>query len=139
MAILFNKILKFVFGVSLFRNLLIFEENWINWSKMPPHVASAVEETGVLNECDAETVDGGLNKNIVELKHANARKIQLVWRNIILFIYVHFAAVYGAYLMFTSARLYTVIFGNLFLFSCFYMFIKILSIEMNSFIRSVGK
>lgn len=87
---------------------------------MPPHVASAVEETGVLNECDAETIDGGLNKNIVELKHANARKIQLVWRNIILFIYVHLAAVYGAYLMLTfQARLYTVIFGKLF---CIFFF-----------------
>lgn len=84
---------------------------------MPPHVGSP-ETTGVLDECDAETVDGGLNKNVVELKHANKRKIQLVWRNIILFAYVHLAAVYGAFLLFTSARLYTILFGNTFSF-CF--------------------
>lgn len=80
---------------------------------MPPHVGSP-EATGVLDECDAETVDGGLNKNVVELKHANKRKLQLVWRNIILFAYVHLAAVYGAYLLFTSARLYTILFGKTF-------------------------
>lgn len=80
--------------------------------EMPPNATSIVECTGVLNEADAETVDGGLNKNVVELKHANDRKIQLVWRNIILFAYVHLAAVYGLYLMLASARIYTGIFGK---------------------------
>lgn len=83
---------------------------------MPPNATSVVECTGVLNECDAETVDGGLDKNVVELKHANERKITLVWRNILIFGYVHLAAVYGAYLMLTSARIYTGIFGKLKLF-----------------------
>lgn len=83
---------------------------------MPPNATSniSVECTGVLNECDAETIDGGLDKNIVELKHANDRKLKLVWRNIILFGYVHLAAVYGAWLMLSSARIYTSIFGNYF-------------------------
>lgn len=79
---------------------------------MPPNATSNVECTGVLNECDAETIDGGLDKNIIELKHANNRKLHLVWRNIILFGYVHLAAVYGAYLILTSAKIYTSIFGE---------------------------
>lgn len=79
---------------------------------MPPNATSVVECTGVLNECDAETIDGGLDKNVDELKHAHDRKFKLVWRNILLFSYVHLAAVYGAYLMLTSARVYTGLFGN---------------------------
>lgn len=82
-------------------------------TKMPPNATSNIVEcTGVLNECDAETIDGGLDKNIVELKHAEKRKASLVWRNILLFGYVHLAAVYGAYLMLFEARIYTGIFGN---------------------------
>lgn len=79
---------------------------------MPPNATSIVECTGVLNEGDAETIDGGLDKNILELKHANARKIKLVWRNIILFGYVHLAALYGAYLILTSAKVFTSLFGK---------------------------
>lgn len=79
---------------------------------MPPNATSVVECTGVLNECDAETIDGGLDKNIVELKHAANVRFDLVWRNIILFGYVHLAALYGAYLMLFEARIYTGIFGN---------------------------
>lgn len=89
---------------------------------MPPNATSnAVECTGVLNECDAETIDGGLDKDVVELKHANYRKIKLVWRNIILFGYVHLAAVYGAYLMLSSARIYTGLFGNYLFVFCFFL------------------
>lgn len=87
---------------------------------MPPNATSAVECTGVLDECDAETVDGALDKNIVELKHAHARELKLVWRNIILFAVVHLSAVYGLWLAFTSARLYTSLFGKkLILICCF--------------------
>lgn len=83
---------------------------------MPPNATSVVECTGVLNECDAETIDGGLDKNVVELKHADKdRKLTLVWRNILIFSYVHLAALYGAYLILSSARIYTSIFGNLIL------------------------
>lgn len=81
---------------------------------MPPNATSVVECTGVLNEADAETIDGGLDKNVMELKHANDRKIKLVWKNILIFGYVHLAALYGAYLMVTSARLYTALFGKYF-------------------------
>lgn len=79
---------------------------------MPPNATSVVECTGVLNECDAETIDGGLDKDVVELKHANSRTLKLVWKNILIFGYVHLAAVYGAYLILVSAKFYTSIFGN---------------------------
>lgn len=69
--------------------------------------------TGVLFEHDAETVDGGLAKDIEKLKKAEKRKLKLVWRNIIAFGYLHLAAVYGAYLMFTSAKWQTIAFGKL--------------------------
>jgi len=79
---------------------------------MPPNATNNVVEcTGVLNENDAETADGGLEKNIIDLKHAEDRSIVFVWRNIILFAYVHVAALYGAWLILSSAKLYTTIFA----------------------------
>jgi stearoyl-CoA desaturase (delta-9 desaturase) len=35
----------------------------------------------------------------------------IVWRNVILFAYLHLAALYGALLIFTSAKIATTIFG----------------------------
>ncbi|EDV49358.1 acyl-CoA Delta(11) desaturase [Drosophila erecta] len=67
------------------------------------------DSTGVLFECDVETTDGGLVKDITVMKKAEKRRLKLVWRNIIAFGYLHLAAVYGAYLMFTSAKWQTVI------------------------------
>lgn len=80
---------------------------------MPPNATSTnVCQTGVLNEHDAETIDGGLTSDIQSLKHAEKRKMKFVWRNIIAFGYVHLAAVYGLWLMITSARYYTILFGE---------------------------
>lgn len=70
--------------------------------------------TGVLFEQDAETIDGGLVKDIEKLKKAEKRKLKLVWRNIIAFGYLHLAALYGAYLIFTSAKWQTIAFGKFF-------------------------
>nr|BAF69118.1 delta9-acyl-CoA desaturase [Delia antiqua] len=67
--------------------------------------------TGVLFEQDAETIDGGLVKDIEKLKKAEKRKLKLVWRNIIAFGYLHAAALYGAYLIFTSAKWQTIAFA----------------------------
>lgn len=78
----------------------------------PNATTDIVQCTGVLNENDAETIDGGLDKNIEELKHAKDRQIHLVWRNIIAFAYVHAAALYGAWLILSSAKLYTTAFGK---------------------------
>lgn len=78
---------------------------------MAPNAAT-VDATGVLNEHDAETIDGGLAKDIQPLKRAEKRKIKLVWRNVIAFGYLHLAAVYGLWLILTSAKLYTIGFGE---------------------------
>lgn len=65
--------------------------------------------TGVLHEQDDEIVTPEIPKECVEPEN---RKPQLVWRNIILFAYLHVAALYGLYLMFTSARIYTSLWGK---------------------------
>lgn len=39
-------------------------------------------------------------------------KRTIVWRNVLLFVYLHLAALYGLYLMLFSAKLATVAFGN---------------------------
>lgn len=67
--------------------------------------------SGVLNETDAETIDGGLSKPAMQ--YAERRKLKLVWRNIILFAYLHLAAVYGLWLMLSSAKWSTGIFGEI--------------------------
>jgi len=66
------------------------------------------QSTGVLFEQDAETIDGGLVKDIEKLKKADRRSLKLVWRNIIAFGYLHMAALYGAWLMITSAKWQTI-------------------------------
>lgn len=65
--------------------------------------------TGVLHETDDEiNVQAIPEKQIIP----SDRKIQLVWRNIIMFAYLHLAAIYGAYLYFTTAKWATVIWGE---------------------------
>ncbi|XP_016979133.1 acyl-CoA Delta-9 desaturase-like [Drosophila rhopaloa] len=71
------------------------------------------DSTGVLFECDVETTDGGLVKDITVMKKAEKRRLKLVWRNIIAFGYLHLAALYGAYLMVASAKWQTVVFAYL--------------------------
>lgn len=78
---------------------------------MPPNATDS-KQTGVLFECDAETTDGGLVQNIDLLKKAEKRKLKLVWRNIVLFTYVHIAALYGFWLMLTAAKWSTAAFGK---------------------------
>ena len=77
---------------------------------MPPNATSDV--TGVLNEADAETIDGGLHIDNVKLKKAEERRLKLVWRNIIAFAYLHLAALYGIWLIFTSAKWQTIVFSK---------------------------
>lgn len=73
-----------------------------------------ISVSGVLDENDVETVDGGLKAQAKG--HAKRRHLKLVWRNIILFAYLHFAAVYGLYLMLSSAKWSTCIFGKCYIF-----------------------
>ena len=77
---------------------------------MPPNMTSNC--TGVLDENDAETYDGGLVQDITQLKKAEKRKVQIVWRNVIMFSYIHLAAVYGLWLFLTSAMYYTRFYGK---------------------------
>lgn len=79
---------------------------------MPPNATSHAQCTGVLDETDVETVDGGI-LSPPEVKAGGEYKRSLVWRNIILFIFVHLAAVYGGWLMITSAMWTTCLFGKL--------------------------
>lgn len=64
--------------------------------------------TGVLSEDDMEIQAQYIPADVVK---PEKRRPQLVWRNIILMGYFHLAALYGFYLMFTSARIYTVIYA----------------------------
>lgn len=66
--------------------------------------------TGVLLETDEEVPT---MPHISEVKQPEKYKLRLVWRNIILFAYLHIAALYGFVLMFTSARIYTSLWGFL--------------------------
>ncbi|XP_075222545.1 acyl-CoA Delta-9 desaturase-like [Lycorma delicatula] len=82
---------------------------------MAPNITSA--PTGVLFEDDTldnippvETFSG---HNAEKKSESKPYKLQIVWRNVFLFIYLHIAAVYGAYLMFTSAKLFTAVWAFL--------------------------
>lgn len=47
------------------------------------------------------------------LTQANKKQVhqKIVWRNVMLFAYLHVAALYGVFLIFTSAKISTTIFG----------------------------
>lgn len=79
---------------------------------MAPNVSVT---TGVLHEHDEEVNSSDVP--VLEIKKPGDFKLQLVWRNIILFAYLHLSAVYGLYLMFTSAKLSTTAWGK----SAFYI------------------
>ncbi|GBN90117.1 Acyl-CoA Delta(11) desaturase, partial [Araneus ventricosus] len=56
------------------------------------------------------------SKIVEEPVHSNGSekqeyKTQIVWRNVILFAYLHLAGLYGFYLAFTSASWKTTVFG----------------------------
>lgn len=78
---------------------------------MAPNVTSA--PTGVLHEDDAEIIETSVAPEIKKLSNVpEERKLQLVWRNILLFAYLHGAAVYGIYLVFTSTKIATILYGK---------------------------
>ncbi|XP_025830438.1 acyl-CoA Delta(11) desaturase-like [Agrilus planipennis] len=76
---------------------------------MSPNIDSA---TGVLHETDEEI----LVENPI-WKEPDGRKAKLVWRNVIIFAYLHLAGLYGAYLMLTSAKWATCIWAYI-LYTC---------------------
>jgi stearoyl-CoA desaturase (delta-9 desaturase) len=67
------------------------------------------EVTGVLFETDAETLDGGLAKDVTLCKKADDDvEFKIVWRNVAWMIFLHVSAVYGCYLAIVSAKWATV-------------------------------
>lgn len=76
---------------------------------MPPNFSDA---TGVLFEGESEGVEHTSTKGVGNHCTADDRKLQLVWRNVILFAYLHIAALYGAFLFLTAAKWQTDVFGE---------------------------
>jgi len=78
---------------------------------MAPNITGS--PTGVLFQDD--TVEPvavpSVKPTIHDSKPPQKYRRQIVWRNVMLFIYLHMAAVYGAYLMLTSAKIITTVFG----------------------------
>ena len=71
---------------------------------MAPYITTT--PTGMLFEDDM------INENVVKERSKEKYEMRIVWRNVILFAYLHLAALYGAYLLFTSAKLMTAAFGE---------------------------
>lgn len=67
-----------------------------------------VEETG-----DVETIDDdSLNKDVTKFPRTNDGSHELVCRKTFTISFFHLGAIYGIYLMITSAKIYTVLFGK---------------------------
>ncbi|XP_018911116.2 acyl-CoA Delta-9 desaturase isoform X1 [Bemisia tabaci] len=64
------------------------------------------EPTPVIEE---QTADSPKPKK----EDADTYRVKIVWRNVMLFAYLHLGAIYGFYLIFTSAKIQTSIFGFL--------------------------
>lgn len=73
-----------------------------------------IEHTHVLYESDVETTDGDFKKkvNTLEQKPTNDRVYILFYDKIFLMFCAHVGALIGIYLMFTSAKIHTTIFGK---------------------------
>lgn len=78
---------------------------------MAPNITNA--PTGVLFEDDdlVKPQSGKLDVHVPQACDPN-HKIRIVWRNVIIFVYLHAAALYGAWLLLTSAKLATIAFGE---------------------------
>ncbi|KAF5302715.1 hypothetical protein FQR65_LT08457 [Abscondita terminalis] len=74
---------------------------------MAPNISAP---TGVLHETDEE-ITTTVQHISQETKKPDEYKLRLVWRNIFLFAYLHALALYGFYLMFTSAKILTSLWG----------------------------
>lgn len=76
---------------------------------MAPNVSAP---TGVLLETDEEVMLADVpNEKVASEKY----QLRLVWRNIAVFVYLHAIALYGIYLMLTSAKILTSLWGK---FNC---------------------
>jgi len=71
---------------------------------MPSHNDYEVQSVGASPQQKKE-VDSGEDS-------AKEVKTQIVWKNVMIYIYFHAAALYGIYLCFTSAKWTTIVWGN---------------------------
>lgn len=55
--------------------------------------------------------DNRSDQAIIETPKKKYKK-HIIWRNVIIFSYLHLAAIYGLYLVFTSAQFKTTLFGK---------------------------
>jgi stearoyl-CoA desaturase (delta-9 desaturase) len=76
---------------------------------MAPNVITT--PTGVLFE-DETLSESQLIATDEESKEKYKYVRRIVWRNVLIFLYLHLAAIYGIYLAFISAKLMTTIFGK---------------------------
>lgn len=60
------------------------------------------EFTGVLHAEDVQTGDGDLEHDITAPQGAGYRDIELLWKNILIFVSAHMVLVFGMYLIFTG-------------------------------------
>lgn len=79
---------------------------------MAPNL-SATAPTGVLFEDDSLTSQQEIMPPREVTKPPRKGSKKIVWRNVLLFIYLHIAAFYGAWLALTSAKILTSLFGKL--------------------------
>lgn len=79
---------------------------------MAPNITSA--PTGVLFEGESlDELRGKLTKiKDDEAKSSSNYKVQIVWRNVIIFVVLHVGALYGLYLAVSSAKIATTVFGE---------------------------
>lgn len=76
--------------------------------RMAPNITST--PTGVLFEGETLTEP----QLIEEPKEKPKYVRRIVWRNVVVFSFLHLGALYGIYLAFTSAKLATIVFGEWF-------------------------
>lgn len=69
-------------------------------------------EPKVLNEGDTETIGGDSNESVVKMGSAHHRIFEVIWGRVIGIGLLHLGAIYGVYLLVTSAKIYTGMFGK---------------------------
>jgi len=76
--------------------------------------------TGVLFEEELDTVTATVQKPAEDAAATKSTspvqkpyRLQIRWRNVFLLGYLHLAALYGAYLLFASAKLLTIVYGEI--------------------------
>lgn len=76
-----------------------------NKARIAPYVTNT--PTGVLFEDDT------LEENEIMETPKEIHESRIIWGAVIVFTYLHLAALYGVYLVFTSAKVITSVFGEL--------------------------